>query len=259
MSTNKRTIDWYNKNAKQYSQHVLNPDDSVYHSLYEKPAMHKLLPNLKGKTVLSLGCGSGEDCHYLAEHGASKVVGIDISKNLIAIAKRSYPECQFQVMDMEDLAFEDASFDFAYSSLAIHYIEDWSKTFSEVYRILKPSSYFLFSTDHPAASAMETLQDDNKMKVQRLSLVTNRQTNKITIEGNYMNRRILEGKWGFAITAWHKPLGEICSEATNAGFVIANIVEPKPLPKMKQVSPKDYEILIKIPGFIIFKLLKVCL
>ena len=257
MSTNKRTIDWYNKNAEGYSRHVLNPDVSVYHSLYEKPAMYNLLPNLKGKTVLSLGCGSGEDCHYLAEHGASKVVGIDISKNLTEIAKRNYPECQFQVMDMENLVFGDASFDFAYSSLAIHYIEDWSKTFSEVYRILKPSSYFLFSTDHPAATAMETFRDDKKMKVQRLSLTKNRQTNEVVIEGNYMKRRILEGKGDFPVTTWHKPLGEICSEATNAGFVIANIVEPKPLPKMKQVSPKDYNILIKIPCFIIFKLQKI--
>lgn len=257
MSTNKRTIDWYNNNAKQYSQHVLNPDDSIYHSLYEKPAMYNLLPDLKGKFVLSLGCGSGEDCHYLAEHGASKVVGIDISKNLIKIANRNYPECQFQVMDMENLAFEDASFDFAYSSLAIHYIEDWSKTFREVFRVLKPSSYFLFSTDHPTASAMETLQDDKKMKVQRLSLTTNRLTNEVAIEGNYMKRRMLEGKWDFAVTAWHKSLGEICSEITNAGFVIANITEPKPLPKMKQLSSKDYNILIKIPAFIIFKLQKI--
>ena len=119
------------------------------------------------------------------------------------------------------------------------------------------STYFLLSTDHPVASAMETLQDDKKTKAQRLSLVTNHQTNEVEIVGNYLKRRALEGKWDFAVTAWHKSLGEICAEATNAGFVIANITEPKPLPKMKQVSPKDYNILIKIPAFIIFKLQKI--
>ena len=55
----------------------------------------------------------------LAKKGAD-VTGVDISDGLITIAKESYPECDFKVMDMEKLEFTDESFDFAYSSLAIH-------------------------------------------------------------------------------------------------------------------------------------------
>ena len=65
MSNNKKSIDWYNDNAIFYTDHVRSPKESIYHSYYEKPAMYNALPNLKGKKVLSLGCGSGEDSHYL--------------------------------------------------------------------------------------------------------------------------------------------------------------------------------------------------
>ncbi|HUC79158.1 MAG TPA: class I SAM-dependent methyltransferase [Candidatus Saccharimonadales bacterium] len=257
MSTDKLSIDWYNQNSEEYTNHVRNPDDSIYHSLYEKPAMYSLLPNLDSMSVISLGCGSGEDCNYLAKHGASKVTGIDISTGMIEIAKKSYPMYQFQVMDMENLAFGDSSFDFAYSSLAIHYLEDWSKVFKEVYRVLKPGSYFLFSCNHPVTTAMEVIQDDGRMKIQQLSYTKNYQTNKVSIKGDYLKRRPLPSHVTLPVTTWHKPIGEISQEAVAAGFVIANIVEPKPLPKMEQISETNFKVLNKIPGFVILKLQKI--
>lgn len=256
MSTDKRSIDWYNQHAQDYTNHVRDPKDSVYHSLYEKPAMYAQLPDLQGKSALSLGSGSGEDCHYLSQQGATQITGIDISEELVKIAKDSYPECKFQVMDMEHLGFDDASFDFVYSSLAIHYIEDWSQVFREVYRVLKPKSYFLFSCGHPVYSAMQINKND-EMKVYELSRTVDRKTDEVTIVGDYVNRRVLveeDPSWG--VTSWHKSIGEISSEATTAGLLIAGIIEPKPLPAMRELSPKDYNTLIKIPNFIIFKLLK---
>ncbi len=256
MSTDKISIDWYNQNYKQYTAHVRNPDDSIYHSLYEKPAMYNLLPDLKNMSVISLGCGSGEDCDYLAQQGAKQITGIDISTNMIKMAKKTYPTYQFQVMNMENLIFENQSFDFAYSSLAIHYIENWTKVFQEVYRILKPNSYFLFSCNHPVSTAMEIINRNEQIHSREISYSKNKQTNEVLIKGDYMNPKTLPREADFAITTWHKPIGEISQEATNAGFVIANIVEPKPLPKMEQISEQKFKILNKIPRFIILKLLK---
>lgn len=256
MSTDERSITWYNQHADDYTRHVRDPNDSIYHSLYEKPAMYGLLPNLHSKSVLSLGCGSGEDCHYLASQGANEVVGIDISEGLVKIAKESYPECQFQVMDMEQLAFADNSFDFAYSSLAIHYIEDWHQVFKEVYRVLRPDSYFLFSCNHPVYSAMEVTHKDETVKSRQLSRT--RDGDSVTIVGNYTMRKPLrmDDNEDLAVTTWHKSIGEISAEAASAGFLIANLVEPQPLPKMHELSPGNYETLKKIPNFVIFKLYK---
>ncbi|MDL2363630.1 MAG: class I SAM-dependent methyltransferase [Patescibacteria group bacterium] len=256
MSTDKQSIDWYNQNAQHYTDHVRNPDDSIYHSLYEKPAMYGLLPDLQDKSVVSLGCGSGEDCEFLRSCGASKVVGIDISESMIGFAKNSYPECDFAVMDMENLAFENESFDFAYSSLAVHYIEDWTKLFADTHRVLKPGGSFLFSCNHPVYSALETSRNDDDMKVRELSRTLDKKTDSATIVGNYTKRRPVTLDTGMAVTTWHKSIGEITHEATSAGFVITDILEPQPLPAMEKVAPKDYETLTKIPNFIVFKLQK---
>ena len=147
MSTNKETTEWYNTNAQAYTDHVRNSDDSVYHGYYEKPAMYANLPNLSGKRVLSLGCGSGEDSQYLLSQGVKESVGIDISSELIKIASASYPDCSFATMDMEQLDFADASFDFMYSSLAIHYIEDWSLVLLKCIEYYDLDRFFFFHAD----------------------------------------------------------------------------------------------------------------
>ncbi len=61
MSTDYKSISWYEENAEGYTKHVRDPKDSIYHSLYEKPAMYQAIPDIKDKQVISLGCGSGED------------------------------------------------------------------------------------------------------------------------------------------------------------------------------------------------------
>ncbi len=85
-----KTKEWYDKNSKDYTMHVRDSADAVYHHYYEKPAMYGLLASdLTGKRILSLGCGSGEDCGELVRRGAS-VVGIDIAAGLIDEAKKAY-------------------------------------------------------------------------------------------------------------------------------------------------------------------------
>ncbi len=256
MSTDDRSRQWYEENAEAYTKHVRDGNDSVYHSMYEKPVMYELLPDLSGKSVISLGCGSGEDCHYLQTHGANEVTGIDLSDKLIDIAASSYPECDFKTMDMEHLDFPDQSFDLAYSSLAIHYIEDWHQVFSEVYRVLKPGAYFLFSCNHPVASSPEVTQDDEKLRTTQLTRTRDKSTGTITIIGDYVTRRALSSHGDMAVTTWHKSIDEIATEATDEGFLIANIREPKPKKEMEKLFPNDYLTLRKIPYFIIFKLLK---
>lgn len=257
MSTNPKTINWYNDNAEAYAAHVRDPKSSVYHSLYEKPAMYSLLPNLTDVKVISLGCGSGEDSHYLMSAGARSSVGIDVSEGLIKIAQASYPDCEFRVMDMERLEFPDETFDFAYSSLAIHYLEDWSQTFAEVFRVLKPNSFFLFSCGHPIWSAMEEIENSEKQEIQQLSFVTHKKSQTVEVTGNYLQRRPLDEALHHPdVITWHKPIGEVVSEATKAGFLINQFVEPKPHEKMREISRIDYDKLTRVPYFMILRLLK---
>ena len=57
----------------------LRKDDANYNIQLEQPAMRKLLPDVKGKFVLDLGCGYGCNCLDFIKRGATGVIGIDIS------------------------------------------------------------------------------------------------------------------------------------------------------------------------------------
>jgi ubiquinone/menaquinone biosynthesis C-methylase UbiE len=220
--------------------------------------MYTLVPDITWKSVLSLGSGSGEDSNYLKKMGAEQSCGVDISGSLIDIAQASYPDCLFLSMDMEQLDFPDASFDFVYSSLALHYIEDWNQVFWEVWRVLKPDSYFLFSFQHPFRFAMiETRSDENGYE-KSVSIIKDRNTNSFKIVGDYLNSRKIESAdWKtMTVTTYNKSLGEIFDTTLAAGFIIDQVIEPRPLEQMQEIDLQTYERLNKIPEFMIMRIKK---
>ena len=66
--------------------------------------LKKLFPDVKGMTVLDLGCGYGWHCGYCAEHGAGSVLGIDASEAMIAEAGKRNPgkKITYAVCALED-------------------------------------------------------------------------------------------------------------------------------------------------------------
>jgi ubiquinone/menaquinone biosynthesis C-methylase UbiE len=142
------------ENAHSYDAHAddwyrampTNPG----HVYIEKPAMDAELPDdLTGVKVLSIGTGSGEELSLLVKRNPRHVVAVDVSANLLAIARRSYPDIEYHHMDMMDLSFPDASFGLVYSSLAFHYAKDWDHLLKGVFRVTKPGGTLLFSTHNP--------------------------------------------------------------------------------------------------------------
>ncbi len=117
----------------------------------EWPAMRALLPDLKGKRVVDLGCGFGWFCRFAREQGAASVLGLDVSENMLARARETTkdPNVDYQRADLEALSIKDGDFDFAYSSLALHYIVRLDAVFATVHRALKPGARFVFSIEHP--------------------------------------------------------------------------------------------------------------
>ena len=143
------------KNMQQYDDHAdewrTAMSSNVGHIFLEKPAMTKMLPHsLTGLVVLCIGVGSGEELLEIAKRGAQKIVAIDISKKLLKIAAKHFPQVELIQMDMLELEFADQSFDFVYSSLAFHYAKDWDKLLTGVARILKQNGTLLFSAHNPA-------------------------------------------------------------------------------------------------------------
>ncbi|MBU1245959.1 MAG: class I SAM-dependent methyltransferase [Nanoarchaeota archaeon] len=252
MPTDKGSIKEYNKNFKEW----LNKK-GLAHSHLEKPAMYSLLGNVRGKTILCLGCGAGEECAYIKSLGAKKVIGVDISKGLIKLAKRNFPDIEFKVMDMEKLKFAKSSFDLIYSSLVLHYVKNWVRVFNEVKKVLKKNGVFLFSTHHPAySSALKKIKGNEKLQI--LGYKRNNKTKKIEVYGDYLRDRKISEIWfkNFKVTYYYKSFSSIMKDILKSNFKITDCIEPRPLNSAKRIDLVFWEKFSKLPSFLIFKLQK---
>lgn len=227
------------------------------HELLEKPAMYALLPNVEGKRVLCVGCGFGEECAHLHSLGASHVFGIDLSAANIEQAVKTFPYLEFRVMDMEDLSLPPASFDIVFSSLALHYIESWSRALSGIYSVLSPNGTFICSTHHPASwSALKN--EDDRTKRQLLGFEVNKISGEVTTYGDYLHERPIMGKFAgkFEARFYHKSFSSMLREFREARFRVVDCQEPVPLPIAKELDPQFWELRSKFPLFILFRLEK---
>jgi SAM-dependent methyltransferase len=121
----------------------------------ELPALRALLPDMCGLNVIDLGCGYGWFCRWARESGAARVLGIDVSGKMLARARSDTADTTILYMraDMERLALRDASFDIAYSSLALHYVVNLEGLLATVKGALVAGGQLVFSVEHPIFTA----------------------------------------------------------------------------------------------------------
>ena len=84
-----------------------------------------------GKTVLEIGCGTGELLHEVAP---SSGIGIDFSANMLSIARQQFPELQFRLDDAENLA-ERSIFDYVILSDLLGELDDVWQAFNELHKV----------------------------------------------------------------------------------------------------------------------------
>ena len=101
-----------------------------------------------GSKVLDIGSGPGHIANHLAKLGAS-VTGVDFSPQMVAVAKKKYPQIAFEQADAEDLPFEAGSFDAVVANYVVHHLARPERVFSEIYRVLKPGGRFAFAVWGP--------------------------------------------------------------------------------------------------------------
>ncbi len=93
-------------------------------------------------TILDVACGTGEfERLLLAEYSSQQIVGVDISENMLAIAKQkcsAYPQVSFEIASASNLPFDNDSFDVIVSANSFHYFDDPIAALKEMRRVLKP-------------------------------------------------------------------------------------------------------------------------
>ncbi len=108
--------------------------------------------DLKGLTVLDIGCGiGGVDVHIAKNYGPASVIGIDIEEDLIRRAKE-YAEREgladvidFRHVEPGPLPVPDGSLDLVFSKDAIIHITDKHTLAADAFRVLRPGGWFAAS------------------------------------------------------------------------------------------------------------------
>jgi 2-polyprenyl-3-methyl-5-hydroxy-6-metoxy-1,4-benzoquinol methylase len=124
-----------------FARYSVPPENTPFQLEY---AYH-LLGNVQGQVVLDYGCGGGENALLLASRGA-RVTGIDISPELIEIAKRRLEinglSAEFRAVSGYNTGLRDASVDVVFCMAILHHL-DLELARREVLRVLKPGGMLI--------------------------------------------------------------------------------------------------------------------
>jgi ubiquinone/menaquinone biosynthesis C-methylase UbiE len=115
-----------------------------------------------GMRLLDLACGPGNLSRRLAAlvapHG--EVIGVDLAPGMLERARMAAPaNARFEVMDIEELTFDDSSFDAAVCGHGLQFVPHLDRALNEARRVLRTGSRFVASVPAPGAQSVMTLLD----------------------------------------------------------------------------------------------------
>ncbi|MGL4758287.1 MAG: class I SAM-dependent methyltransferase [Patescibacteria group bacterium] len=242
---------WYSKK---------NSNKHYAHIYLEKPAMKKILFGRVFDSVLDLGCASGDDLEWLKDHSLS-IKGLDSSKGLLDIAQFNYPQIKFYLQDLNTNKTLNDKYDLIYSSLTLHYIEDWKSLFEEFYNKLNENGVLLFSTHHPIkwGSRSNKNSEFNEFVMGYKKSKKEKTDKSFEIYGDYLNTYPIKEKLfqQLEITHYNRSLSEMFKIFVESGFEVKQFIEPIPTEDSKSIVRDFYEVHSRIPLFVIFELKKI--
>jgi len=196
----------------------------------EWQVLRMMLPPMQGLRVLDLGCGFGAFSRWAREMGAQRVVGVDLSEKMLDRARALTPNSgvSYYRADVENPGLADASFDLVYSSLVLHYIQDFAAMCDTIRRLLIPGGSFVFSVEHPLYTApsnpgWQTNPDGSKI----WSL------NEYLVEGRRVTDWIAPG-----VVKYHRTVASYLNNLLEYGFRIVRIEEWGPSPEQMAENPE---------------------
>ena len=170
----------------------------------------QVLPDVAGKDVVELGCGTAYVSAWLARRGA-RPVGVDLSEEQLATARRMQAEhgieCPLVHASAEDVPLPDASFDLAVSEYGASIWADPNRWISEAARLLRPGGRLVFLRNSPISVVCMALDG-----------ITDRLQRPL--------RSIAQLEWpDTKEVEFHAPHGELLDLLRGNGFEVERLVE----------------------------------
>jgi 2-polyprenyl-3-methyl-5-hydroxy-6-metoxy-1,4-benzoquinol methylase len=218
------------------------------------PAQVEMCGDVRGMSLIDVGCGSGYFAREMARRGA-RVRGVDISPRMITLAERHEAEAplgiEYRIGDAADLASHAgiASFDMATSCMALQDMPNVSALLRGVHAVLRPGGRFVASITHPC----------NDMPFRRWERDERGQKRWLCVD-RYFERGPIEYTWErfgekVATTAMHATLEDWFGWLHTAGFQLRAFREPSPTNEALRKTP-ELEDSARVPYFVFFDLVK---
>jgi len=157
--------DNWNRMADEYE--LFTDHEESYSNLIEWKAIKTILPELKNKSIVDLGCGTGRFSFLFESMNPRSITGIDLSEKMIEIglnnAKRKKSIVKFvhgNIEDLSDMKLENI--DFVFSSTTLHYIKNLNNIMQQINRILTSGGECILSVIHPVYSAYYPILHENR-------------------------------------------------------------------------------------------------
>lgn len=160
------------KSIKDNIINIYNKTASTYAERHQKPSFHladfvKLLK--PGQKVLDAGCGHGFNADYMTKKGL-EIIGVDLSPEMIKLAKKQNPKIDFQMADMRELEYPNHSFDAIVASFSLIHLpkKDVPEVFKKFNQFLKPGGLIYIGIQE--GKSRELMQPSHYNKNDRLFL-----------------------------------------------------------------------------------------
>jgi len=104
----------------------------------------KLLEIKANSNILDVCCGTGDFVQIISKtYPNCEIKGLDISSEMLKIAKIKNPNKKFILSDCTKTSFQNNEFDYITMGFGLRNIKDRKNAVDEIYRILKPEGKFL--------------------------------------------------------------------------------------------------------------------
>lgn len=263
-TTQKKITKAWNNLSEYYQKSArISTHDVHYGPLAYGENRLNLIENVKGKRVLEIGCGGGQNIIALARRGA-EAFGVDPSKTQVAYARELARKCNmnvtFDISPAEHLPFDNEYFDTALSSHAFGYVGDIGKAYNEVYRVLKRNGIFVFCLTHPYFCAVGYYLAEDPEEPEIRNYLSWPEVTVWTWERDTGPIQM----WGY-----YRTLSQIINPLLENGFILEKIVEQgiedvaamseeekEEIPYLCELNEKEYAIERKLPSTFILKVKK---
>jgi ubiquinone/menaquinone biosynthesis C-methylase UbiE len=249
-SDNDKTRETWDRIAADWDIQVGDDGDSN-RILNSDPVLWAFAGDVAGLAVLDAGCGTGYLSRKLREKGA-KVIGVDFSEKMIAIARGKAPDIDFRVDSCSELAtVADGSVDMLIANYVLMDCEDLEGATGSFSRVLKAGGTAITIFSHPCfpGGRCKTSEDARSVDYHW--------------DSPYFERnKCVDPPWGHFKSdfIWfHRPLSDYWKAFKAAGFEVTDFEEPRITEDRYHLAANERKLTRSkyLPWSVAFKLRKI--